>query len=255
MCTATWITRSDGYELFFNRDELRVRQPALPPRVESRGGVAYLAPTDADAGGTWLAVNERGLTLGLLNGAPPRSPLSGPYTSRGELVRSLADAGDWEEVAARLEKGGSAPSLASFRPFTLLVLDPSGPIRRATWDGERLSLDADEPAQPLASSSLDHSGAAQARRELWRERFADRAAGSPETHLAFRASHLPEKGTYSPCMHRPDAVTVSSCHVTVTADRVRLTYLAGPPCGEGARARGRAGELGARSLPSRHRRR
>ena len=36
MCTVTWLASADGFDLFFNRDELATRRPALPPRVVER---------------------------------------------------------------------------------------------------------------------------------------------------------------------------------------------------------------------------
>ena len=68
MCTVTWTRRPDGYSVFFNRDELRSRKEALPPRVHDDGTVSYVAPEDGDFGGTWLSVNGAGVTIGLLNG-------------------------------------------------------------------------------------------------------------------------------------------------------------------------------------------
>ena len=68
MCTLTWRTAGGGYEVFFNRDERRTRPPARPPAVHRAAGVSYVSPIDAEAGGTWLAVNELGTTLALENG-------------------------------------------------------------------------------------------------------------------------------------------------------------------------------------------
>src|SRR5258707_15575033 len=75
MCTATWIRTRDGYELFFNRDELATRKPALPPAAREREGVRFLAPEDGDAGGTWIGVNERAIAVGLANGTEPEQSL------------------------------------------------------------------------------------------------------------------------------------------------------------------------------------
>ena len=63
MCTVTWHFINDGYELFFNRDELRTRAVAEPPTKATTRGVDYLAPTDPDAGGTWMALSRRGITV------------------------------------------------------------------------------------------------------------------------------------------------------------------------------------------------
>jgi hypothetical protein len=140
LCTATWIHGADGgLEFFFNRDEARSRGPETPPAVHEAGSasevVRYLAPGDSEGGGTWIAVSERGLCLGLLNaygagrGEEPESP-----TSRGLLIPDLIDAHSPREVAERL----AGRDLFSFRPFVLLAVAP-GPDRAEAlvyrWDG------------------------------------------------------------------------------------------------------------------------
>ncbi|MBI4909752.1 MAG: hypothetical protein HY820_39405, partial [Acidobacteria bacterium] len=65
----SWLHDTDGYQVLCNRDEKKTRRKALPPVVNTRQGVRYIAPADGDHGGTWIAVNDRGLTLCLLNGA------------------------------------------------------------------------------------------------------------------------------------------------------------------------------------------
>ena len=67
MCTVTWCSEGTGYALLFNRDEARTRSPAFPPEHRLRRGVRLISPLDPDAGGTWLGVNEFGVSVGLLN--------------------------------------------------------------------------------------------------------------------------------------------------------------------------------------------
>lgn len=74
MCTITWLTRDNGYELFFNRDELRSRQRAAPPQLHQDSKIRYLAPIDSDAGGTWISANQFGLSLCLLNNYGAAAP-------------------------------------------------------------------------------------------------------------------------------------------------------------------------------------
>jgi len=228
VCTLTWLRREDGYELFFNRDEARTRLPALPPRAQRRGEVEFLCPLDADAGGTWLGVNAYGLTVGLLNGradAPvPPAPLS-----RGLLVLGLLDARGSAEVAERL----AAADLASTRAFRLIALEPGELLLDAAWDGRDLRLARRPDAeQPVCSSSLDPEGATASRSAAWR---AVRERGTPDVavHEAFHASHEPERGPLSTCVHRPDAVTVSTSRTRVDAGRVQLGYRPGSPCEAG----------------------
>ena len=85
MCTASWLIEADGYELFCNRDESKMRQPAAPPALRERLSVKFLAPADGDFGGSWISVNEFGLSLCLLNFYPAVTQHASP-TSRGLLV-------------------------------------------------------------------------------------------------------------------------------------------------------------------------
>lgn len=69
MCTLTWWrgAAGEGYEVFFNRDELKTRPPAKPPAAGERGGVRFLSPVDTQAGGTWIWANQFGVVMALLN--------------------------------------------------------------------------------------------------------------------------------------------------------------------------------------------
>ena len=65
MCTLTNLLNDIGYELFCNRDKQRSRLPAIPPKFNQARNAIY--PVDPQGEGTWLAVNQQGLTLVLLN--------------------------------------------------------------------------------------------------------------------------------------------------------------------------------------------
>jgi len=223
VCTALWLTRSTGYELFFNRDESVLRGVARAPERLVLDGVRCLAPLDADGGGTWLGVNQFGLALGLLNGRDVRAQIE-EARSRGLLVRELLSARDGAEVAERMQGQG----LERYRAFMLAVFEPGREPEVHDWDGREVRRG---PAQrPLASSSLDR-GRAQIERSRAFERMA-REHGAVDMALlsAFQASHQPERGPWSPCMHRAEASTVSASRVSVDAGAVAFRYAPGPPC-------------------------
>ena len=88
MCTVSSIYQGSGYQLLCNRDERRTRRPASAPQLLTRNNVRFVAPIDGDFGGTWLAVNEFGLSLVLLN----RAPSSAAKLSRGLLPMNLIPA-------------------------------------------------------------------------------------------------------------------------------------------------------------------
>ena len=231
MCTVSWLFQDAGYELFCNRDETRERSLAQPPRPSEQNGISYLSPRDGDAGGTWIAVNEYGLGLCLLNRYP--DPKDGAFTSRGHLVRELADARTTDEVELRLRRLESDAG-PRYRPFTLLALEPEEPPLAVAWDGERLLQPSTGPVSPpLSSSSYDPTGIGAVRRHLWADMLDSELDGRrPEALdlLEFHASHRPERGPLSPCMHREDARTVSFTRVRVTLAAVEMAYADGPPC-------------------------
>jgi hypothetical protein len=226
----TWLDREDGgYDVFFNRDERRTRLPAAPPSVRTVDGTRMLAPTDGDFGGSWLAVNERGLVVALLNGAVG-STIEDPratWTSRGLLVRALAGSSSTADAIARLER----TDLARYRAFVLVLLDLARDRRTAIWSERTLVVDpAADVALPIVSSSFDSAEVARGRRERFRALAAETWASPAELHRAYHKDHAPERGPRSVCMHRPDAETVSFSRIEVEPRAIRFLYWPVSPC-------------------------
>jgi hypothetical protein len=225
----TWLGRDGGYDVLFNRDERRTRQPAAPPRIHDIRGVRYIAPADGDFGGSWIGANSLGLTLCLLNGyraGDVLEPLDGEPISRGLLLTSLMDCEDASQIEDRL----AALPLSRYCSFLLAVFQPLRPWRLATWSGQDMSVtDLVDTRQPLISSSFDTEAVCRQRRRLFRE-IGDSTPDGVERLMAYHRSHRPERGPNSPCMHRPDAATVSFSHVQVDAREVRFDYAPRAPC-------------------------
>jgi hypothetical protein len=233
VCTLTWLAFEHGYELFFNRDEKRTRARALAPTLHAAGDARWIAPTDPDGGGTWLGVNTRGVTVALLNGYQPADQLAREFESRGKLVDALLGAASTAEVRARIERH----ELTRFRSFAIVAFQPEIEPIQAVWDGSRLDLSVlAPPDRPVCSSSLDPIGASASRRALFARMTARANSLDAQLLLRFHASHEPERGSLSPCMHRDDAQTVSLTRVRVSRARVELAYSPSAPC-EGAPAR------------------
>lgn len=228
MCTLSWIVEPDGYALWFNRDERRSRRPAEPPRVDSSGGVRFLAPRDGDAGGTWAFVNETGVAACLLNlFRDHRFPPDQPPVSRGVLLLGLAGA----PSAAAAESALAHTRLECFQPFTLALFGRGETPRALRWDGSAATgFPLDDGALPLTSSGRDAEGVARSRRGTL-ARIAAQHGGATRAALdAFHRSHHPDRGPYSPCMHRDDAETVSLTTIAVDGATALLSYQPGAPC-------------------------
>lgn len=223
MCTVTWLHQDDGYLLFCNRDERRTRAQALGPAIHRREGVLFIAPTDPSGGGTWIGVNQFGIALCLLNGVPAH-PTASPLRSRGLLLPELLSASSQVEARHRVTQC----DLSAFAPFTLAILQVGQPTGVLTWDGRKLAAAA--PRLPLVSSSFDPAGVRMRRRHEFRRRLRLAGALTPHVLAAFHTSHGVQADAYSPCMHRPDAATVSFSCVRVTGSAVRFAYSPGAPC-------------------------
>jgi hypothetical protein len=223
MCTVSWIYQDAGYHLFCNRDEKHTRRPASKPQLLTREGVRVLAPIDGDFGGSWIAVNEFGLSLALLN----RGPGSPAQLSRGLLVMNLIAAPTLAEAAQRF----AATDLSDFAPFTLLGLSLGLPAAMLRWDRQESDVVTDADSHmPLVSSSVDPAGCETQRRSTLEQIRAKSLALHPGALLAFHRSHSPAPGAQSVCMHRDDAQTVSFTWVTVDGVGANMYYAAGSPC-------------------------
>lgn len=213
MCTVSWLHQPDGYHLLCNRDEQRTRGVAVGPRAAMRDGVRYLAPTDFDRRGTWLAVNEYGLSICLLNGGRAAHP---PVRSRGPPIPDLIHARDLDHAAELVQQA----DLTGYAPCTLLFVQPQRTALIANWDGERAAfLPNGEPHMPLTSSSIDPERARVARRL----EFARRPRTTPADLYDFH-------GSRTACVQRSDAETVSFSWIVVAGNDVRFFYSGASPC-------------------------
>jgi hypothetical protein len=229
MCTLSWLPRADGHHFWHGRDERTTRLPGEPPRIVRRGGRHAIAPRDGDAGGTWVGVNDAGLTLGLANLYPPEGvgeggPVPGLVT-RGRIIDDLLPAATAHAAHKLLE----AMDPRVFAPFTLAVLEPGRPPELHRWDGARLETRTTAAPGLLLTSS----GAGRRIEEIRVREYARLAPGSPpraEDIEALHRSHLESLGADSFCMHREEAETASLTRVEVAGRSISMTYTPGPPC-------------------------
>jgi hypothetical protein len=249
MCTVSLIVVDGGYLLAANRDEHVTRGVARPPERATIGATRFVAPRDADAGGTWIAVDRAGRSLCLLNGDRPAAGYLAPDSvrSRGELVVELLADPRPAAVAESLRERAARGKL-DVRPFKLVAAAPATDRSgvdaiRADFDGLALTVAAVAAPHVETSNGIDPAGAARARGESFRrllERLPlaeARAADSlrPEL-LAWHASHAPgvpgedRGGVLSVCVHRPEVRTVSVTLIEVRRGRIVMRYQPGSPC-------------------------
>ena len=226
MCTVSFMPTGSGFHLLMNRDEQRNRPEALPPRLHSCGNHKGLYPSET-GGGTWIGINDSGITAALINWYSMPRPSRVAF-SRGLIIPTLLSAGSIPEAESLLK---SLP-LGLLAPFRLLVID--GPSRNVTGfsmaGGVLQGMPLPWNTFHWFSSGHDEQGAQRTRGDICSVALGENDAGSLPWLRRIHASHDPEPGPYSVCMHREDAATVSFTEVTLDDRVASMVYREGPPC-------------------------
>jgi hypothetical protein len=227
MCTVSFIPRKSGYILGMNRDEQRSRAKAVPPVIKDAGGCLALYPSEP-TGGTWIGVNERRITLALVNWYSIPKSASGKALSRGDIIPRLLGSTDLVDARKTLK----SIDLRSTNPFRLIGIFPDErTVMEWQWDLQKLnSLKHEWRAKSWISSGFDEPGAQKKRGAEFRRMSGHKSFGSIGWLRRFHASHHPERGPFSVCMHREDAATVSYTEIILTGRRVRMNYQPEAPC-------------------------
>ena len=226
MCSVSWLLEKQGYQVFFNRDEQKSRALALPPKKFTLNGVDVLMPLDPVGGGSWISMNQFGLSLCLLNNYQGKLS-AGSLLSRGLLLKQLSSSSTTEQVAQQFQQ----LEIKRFAPFTLLVFSPNlsllnPKVMAYAWNGEQISIY--ETDSPLFSSGFDLSNVVHYRQTIYRKLI--QTGKSQEALLAFHSHHHPDFSHMSTCMHREDAHTVSFTHLHSNNGDFSMFYRPGSPC-------------------------
>ncbi|MFT5083287.1 MAG: hypothetical protein ACI9Y1_001328 [Lentisphaeria bacterium] len=233
MCTISWFSATDGYHVFFNRDEQKTRPKARIPALIPFACTQAIMPVDPQGGGTWCAVNSKGFTYALLNYYQGRLP-KGKLTSRGQIVARCAEFASINEAKSYVR----SLNHAKYAPFSLLLFSPLGgasdSVDMLRWTGQR--FEETQQCSPLVSSAINYENVLATRLSVYREYLSASASSAQscslgtECHRRIHASHDPNASSISICMHREDAQTVSFSQISVLSSEISYFYTDGPPC-------------------------
>lgn len=233
MCTVTLIARRYGYALGMNRDEQLTRPAGLPPARRSCDSRTALYPSEP-TGGTWIGVNDAGITFALINWYAVTAHVRDNPLSRGQIpIATFATTSP-----AQAEAALSALPLRRVNPFRLIGVFPgSSAVVEWKWNLHQLTR-RKHPwrAATWISSGYDEPGAQRTRGTVFRAALRQRSAGTADWLRRLHRSHRPETGPYCHCMHRADAATVSYTEILVTPTTATLSYTPGAPCCAAPRA-------------------
>jgi hypothetical protein len=229
MCTLSVVTRESAYDVAMNRDERIIRAAASAPTRVALNATTAILPRDI-AGGTWIAANQHGITLALLNwNAVPLDPAATVTArSRGLVIPELIAASSRSRLHDLLRN----VRLRGMLPFRMVGIFPlEREIWEWRWDTDTLiSAVRGWRSRHWFSSSLSD---AQARRfraadcELARQ---EDDAGSLPWLRRLHSSHGLGGNAFSLCVHRSEVETLSYAEVACTPEYVRFVYFAGNPC-------------------------
>ena len=227
MCTVTFIARKNGYALGMNRDEKLTRGKALPPARHELNGRAALFPSEP-SGGTWIGVNDAGVTFALINWYSVPARVSAQAISRGLVVRSALGF----DAVSQLDKGFENFPLDRTNPFRLLGVFPKD-MQVVEWRWNLRCLDRAEHDWRTSiwiSSGFDEPGAERTRRATFHSSTRSQPVQNLQWLRAIHASHTPSPSPYSVCMHREGAATVSYTEIAIGNFIARMKYSPGSPC-------------------------
>jgi hypothetical protein len=242
MCTVTFIARRSGYAVGMNRDEKRTRVAGRPPELRRIHDRSMIHPSEP-GGGTWIAVNDSGATLALINWYSISTDVEGRAMSRGEIVRAACIASSVTEVESILTR----LPLNRINPFRLIGIFP-GRHEIGEWQSDSKQLVQQRhwwQSQQWISSGYDEPTAQAIRGRTFQRAKQQASAGRLDWLRRLHRSHTPALGPFSTCMHRGDAATVSYTEVSVSAQQVVMHHSDGAPCQCG----GPEPQLSSTSLP------
>ena len=229
MCTLTVVAGSDTYRIAMNRDEKIARGAGDPPEMYEFDGTRAIYPNDGE-GGTWIAANEYGIGLALLNWND--IALSGAAAaktrSRGLVVPALIDSRSLSDLHAVF----GVSNFKGMMPFRLVGVFPfEQEIWEWRWDSTQLEFQVHEwKSRHWFSSSLSDKQAESLRGAACRAAQDESDAGSVPWLRRLHASHVSGPGPFSLCVHREDAKTLSYTEVTCTPSTVAVEHFLASPC-------------------------
>jgi hypothetical protein len=228
MCTLTVVTGTNTYRMAMNRDEKTVRDAGMLPEIHEFDSTRAIYPNDGE-GSTWIATNDCGITLALLNWNDTTVPRKAVKTrSRGRVIPALMDSRSLWDLRAVF----SISNFTGMLPFRLVGVFPS---EREIWEWRWDSIQLDFQihgwkSRHWFSSSLSDKQAETMRDAACYEARHESDFGSVPWLRRLHASHVGGAGPYSLCVHREDVKTLSYTEVVVTAGHVQMSHFRGSPC-------------------------
>ena len=228
MCTVTYIPPSEqnSFILTSNRDEKDFR-PTISPEVYLHEGISVGFPKDAKAGGSWIAVNEKGRLCCLLNGAYNAHKKQNFHTtSRGKVLLELAAS------QYKVEEFFNEKELESVEPFTIVTIDQNNSkifsFSEFVWDGKEKHFRVLDKSSPhIWSSTTLYTDEDRKLRNVWFSDFFKKFKNniSPDQIYSFHSgSHTTDSSINVITSRKGGLKTVSITQVQPHNNKLFMKY-------------------------------
>ena len=228
MCTVTYIPdkNNGGFVLTSNRDEVAYRS-TLAPQIYKVQNKELCFPKDTLAGGSWVAMNNNGRVVCILNGAFVAHHKKQNYAqSRGNVLLELA-ASDKSPQRYFREKG-----LVDIEPFTIVSVEKTkGEISHFSefiWDGQNKNFRHLDPGSSQIWSSVTlYSTEHRQLRKTWFSEFLKQTNGSisPENVFEFHSGTHIDDNSINVVMEREGELkTVSITQIVSAKGALKMKY-------------------------------
>jgi len=219
MCTVTFIKTTSGKVILTsNRDE-KTHRATLPPKNYLINNLEVAFPKDEIAGGTWIALDEKGVFCCLLNGGFQLHKSKGNYRrSRGQIVLDVFR-------SPSIEKFLQDTDLTNIEPFTLILYNSiEDKLNLLVWDERKkhqFDLDTNQP-HFWASATLYSPAVTNKRREQFYAYTLDKI-NIDKTSIFTLHNNKKENGGY--ILDNRDAIeTVSITQIILTKLKGMMIY-------------------------------
>jgi hypothetical protein len=221
MCTVTFIPAPDGIYLVSNRDEKYFRGDALPPVAYEFHTGNIVFPKDADKGGTWIAMHDKGKAIVFLNGGKESHRPEPPYLkSRGLVLLDLINADLAIEAFDRMV-------LSSIEPFTAVTWE-NYRLFELIWDGEEKHITEKDSSIPHIWSSVTlYEETTRSKRRRWFDDWLQRTPDPGMSEILHFHQFTGEGDAYNDLMMNRDGevFTVSITGMHISGLKGKMVYL------------------------------
>ena len=228
MCTVTYIPKiiEGSFVLTSNRDE-RLFRSTISPEIYSYGDCKLVFPKDEKAGGSWIAMNNKGNINCLLNGGFIAHQKQEYHTkSRGTVLLDFTASG------MSIDDFFAQNDLKNVEPFTIVALKHNNGmiqnIDEFIWDGNDKHFRQLNINSPYIWSSVTlYNEEHRKTRKEWFERFYNLHKGNitKEKIVDFHSGNHTNDNTINIIMQREGGLkTVSITQILIADNKVKMIY-------------------------------